>query len=488
MNSTVEKLEGNRVRITVTHTADEVRDLIAETYVRIAKKLRLPGFRPGKAPRPIIDTHVGRDAVLADALEELVERGYPRALEELKLRPIDRPDMGELDLVEEGKDYTFTTEVEIRPELDVSSIEDLKVSVPPQGTSEEEIDTQIGYLLDRFATLEPVEDRGVQLGDFALITFAGVVDGQTADDLSVDKYLYEFGRGIMPEGFEEGLIGAKAGETRTVEITVPDNAANPAYAGKQGVFNVEIHEIKEKVLPTVDDEFAKGVGFDSVTEMRDDMRRRIDGNKAAGRMRTIERAIRELIEGRLVGEVPPALVQDRKDSMLEEFQESIGKQGYSIDEYLEQTGMNEAELEIDMATEATSRIREEFALEALFRTAGLELTDQDYEDAVAGIASQEKVSPAEMRKRLIDGGAMALVREQMMRRAAMDYLVAHTEIVEEEPADRIAELAKAEAEKLAPAKPKKAKKAAEGDEAAAPKKKAAAKKPAADKADKAEKE
>ena len=449
MNSTVETLEGNRVKITVTHTADEVRDAISDAYTRIARKIKLPGFRPGKAPRPVIDTHVGHEAVLADALEELVEGSYPIALEELDLRPTERPDMGELDGIEEGEGHSYTAEVDVRPVLTITSVEDLVVSVPPTDTSDEEVDTQIDQLRERFATLEVVDDRGIELGDFALITFAGEVDGKTAEDLSVDKYLYEFGRGIMPEGFDDQLLGAKAGDERTVTITVPENAANPDYAGKQGVFKVEIHEVKAKVLPAVDDDFASGLGFETAVEMRADMRSRIENNKKAGRVRNIERAVRELVADRLVGEIPQSMIDGRKDSITEEFVESIGKQGYSVDDYLAQTGVSQQEFEFDMLNEATSRLREEFGLEALFRAAGLEFGEGELDHEIEVIATEEKTTPAEMRKRLIEAGVMPLIREQMMRRHAMRYLLDKAEVKEAEPEDVIARLAEAEAERLA---------------------------------------
>jgi trigger factor len=468
LNSTLEKLDGNRVRLTVSHTADEVGEAIANSYTAIARRIKLPGFRPGKAPRPIIDAQVGRDSVLADALENLIERSYPRALDEHDLRPIERPDTGELDLLTEGEDYTYTAEVDVRPELTLSSIEDLKVSVPPQGTSDAEIDQQLDYLRDRMATLEVVEGRGVAEGDFALLTFVGTVEGKTAEDLSVDKYLYEFGRGIMPEGFEEGMLGAMPGETRTVTLTVPDNAANPDYAGKEAVFEVTAHEIKAKTLPAVDEEFAASNGFDSVEEMREDMRRRLEGNKAAGRIRTIEREARAALADRLVGDVPQALIDDRKEELLEQFLESIGKQGYSREDYLEAAGMTEEELDLDMTNEAAANLRENFALEALFRQAGLGYTEEELEGEIAGIAAAEKVQPDAMRARLLDSGAMSLVRERLARRAALTYLIENTEVLEAEPADVIAKLAAEHAEQLAEAKKAEAK----------PKRKPAAKKSA----------
>jgi trigger factor len=435
LNSTVERLEGNRVRITIEHTADEVRDAIDEAYSRISRKLRLPGFRPGKAPRPIIDTHVGRESVLAEALEDLVERSYPRALDALDLRPMERPDTGDLDGLAEGEGHTFTAEVDVRPELMLSSIEGLKAVVPPSKTSDAEVDAQIDYLRERYATLAPVEDRGVADGDFALLSFTGTVDGKPADDLTVDKYLYEVGRGIMPHEFDEGLIGTVTGGTKHVEFAVPETAANTEYVGKPAAFDIEVHEIKAKALAVADDEFAGNVGgFETIAELRDDVRAKLDENKATAHDRLVERGARESLAERLEGEVPEALITGRAESMTEEFFESMQEQGMSTEDYLAATGLTQDEIQSDISREAGLRVRDELALEALYRQAGLALDEGEVDREVEKYAASEKVPVERMRERLMEAGVLALIRERLMQRHATRWLVDHVEVVEETPA------------------------------------------------------
>lgn len=431
MNSSVEKLEDNRVRLTVSLTVAEVDEAVADAYARTARKIKLPGFRPGKAPRPIIDTHVGRDSVLADALEAVIETSYPKALDEHRLRPISRPDTGELDLVEEGKEYTYTAEVNVRPELTLSSIEDLKAVVPPSQTGDDEIDAQIEYMRDRFATLEVVDDRGIADGDYSLLSFSGTVDGQPAEDLAVEKYLYEIGRGIMPPEFDAALIGAKAGTTVHVEFPVPDTAANAEYVGKTAAFDVEIHEVKAKFLPPVDDEFAGNVaGFETIGELREDIRGKLNENKAAAHTRLVEREALVDLSSRLVGEVPAELVSSRAASLAEDFFESLQERGLSMDDYTDATGVAEEQIQTDIAREADARVRDELALEALFRQAGLEFTEADLDSEIAKLAQGEKVSAAQMRERLIDSGVMALLRERLQQQAATRYLMDHVEVIE----------------------------------------------------------
>jgi len=238
LKTSVEKLQGIRVKLTVTLTAEEVDKAISQSYAKIAAKVRIPGFRPGKAPRPIIDTHVGRETVLAEALEDLVEESYPLALDAEKLRPIDRPDVGDLDGLEPGKEYTFVAEIDLRPELTLSSIKDLSITVPLSKATDREIDAQIDYLRDRFASLKPVDDRGVADGDFALISFTGTVDGEGYEGNTVDKYLYETGRGQMPKEFDAAMLGAKPGDQVRAEFPVPDTSDNPDFVGKTAAFEI----------------------------------------------------------------------------------------------------------------------------------------------------------------------------------------------------------------------------------------------------------
>ena len=439
MNTTVEKLEGNRVRLTVSHTAAEVNETIANAYTRVARQIKLPGFRPGKAPRPLIDTHVGRESVLAEALEDLVESSYPRALDEQRLRPMSSPDTGDLDLIEEGVDYTYTAEVDIRPDYTVTSIEDLKAEVPPANSTDAEIDAQIDYLRDRFATLEVVEDRGIADGDFALLSFTGTVDGKAAEDLTVDKYLYEIGRGIMPPEFEEGLIGAKAGDKRHVEFDVPETAANPEYVGKPAAFDIEVHEVKSKSLPALDDELASNIGgFETMVELREDIRTRLDENKATARGRLIERAARAALSERLEGEIPGELVASRTDAMTEEFFDSLKDQGMTMEDYLEATDLTVDQIQADIAREAALRVRDELALEALFREAGLEYTEEELEHEIEQIAAVDKVPVATMRERLVHSGVIGILRERLMHRHATRYLMEHVEVIEVDPAAPVA--------------------------------------------------
>jgi trigger factor len=431
LKTSVEKLQDTRIKLTVEMTAEEVDKAIDEAYVRVARGARIPGFRKGKAPRQVIDTYMGRDAVLADALEVMVEQAYPLALDAEDLIPVDRPDVGELDGLVPSEAYTFSAELDTRPQLKLSSIKDLSVTVAPSKSSDREIEAQLDYLRDRFATLEPVEDRGVADGDFVLLSFTGTVDGEPYEGNVVDKYLYEVGRGQMPKEFDAPIIGVKPGDEVRAEFPVPDTSDTPDFVGKTAGFDITVHEIKAKQLPEVDDELAGNVGgFDTA---QDDIRAKLDENKAAGHTRMVEREARVALVERLEGEVPQIMIAARTEDIVHDFFETIEQQGYSLEKYLESTGLTSDELRADLEREAASRVRDDLALDALVRDVGIGVTPEEVDAELELMASAQKTDIAAFRERLKAAGAMPVVRQGLLNRKAVRWLMDNVEVIEKDP-------------------------------------------------------
>lgn len=437
MNTTVERLGDHTVRMTVTVPPSDVDEAISQAYAKIASQIRIPGFRAGKAPRQMIDTHVGQEAVLAEAHDGLINKAYSEALDRESLRPIAQPDIDDSEMVQPNTQFEFTVEVEVRPEFGLASVENLSVTVPPKTTSEAEIDAQIEHTRERFASLEPVEDRGVQADDFVLISFVGTVDGEEYEGNVVDRYLYEMGRGLMPSEFDEGIIGLEAGATTSVSFSIPDTAENPDFAGKTAAFDVTVHEIKAKVLPEVDDDFAADVGgYDSVAEMRDSLRETMDKAKEVGHKQAVTRAVRAMLAERLQGEAPEAMVESTKGQMIRDFMQGLEQRGMSMPEYLQATGVDMDQIEADIGEQARKVVCEELALEALFRHLGWEVSDEEVDTAVAEIAETTGDDPAQLRKQFEDRGVIAVIHEQIIHRRALEWLTdpANVAVEEAEPA------------------------------------------------------
>lgn len=431
MQTSVERLDGDRAKITVTVPAEVVDAAIAKAYTDVAHKLRIPGFRPGKAPRPVIDTHVGRESVLAEAQDDVVSDSYGQAISLQDIRTIGQPDVGELDMIEEGKDYTYTAEVQLRPEMTLSKADDFTVTVPTRSATDREVDAQIEHTRERFATLESV-DQPVGENDFALISFTGTVDGEAYEGNVVDKYLYELGRGLMPGEFDAAIVGTAPGGSTVAEFEIPDTSSNDEFVGKQARFEIDVHEVKAKVLPELDDEFAASAGgFDSMEQYRTDVREKLDAAKESGYMMEVERAALTELASRLEGDVPEEMVRSRANTMMRDFLENLESRGIPIQQYVEITGVQPDQIQADIANQAQGRVREELALEALFRAQGLEVNDSDMDDAVREIAGDDEAAE-QLREELTTNGALPIVREQVMHRKALKWLIDSVVTVEEE--------------------------------------------------------
>lgn len=435
LETTVERIEQDKVRLTVTLSAAEVDDVISSVYAEAAQRVRIPGFRKGKAPRPVLDTHVGRDAILADAQEEIISQSYARALSDEDIRPIESPDTGEVDPVVPGQPYTFSAEIMTRPELGLTSADDFTVTVTPAKSSESEIDAQIAYTRDRFATLETV-DRAIEPDDFALISFVGTVGGEEYEGNSVDMYLYELNKGMMPGEFDTELVGHVAGDEVVAAFDIPDTSSNPDFVGKQARFVITVHEVKAKVLPELNDEFAQSVGgFETYEAYREDIRETLDKSKAAGHMRKVEDAVRLAIAERVDGDVPEEMVRSRANTMVEDLFENLEQRGMSVEQYMEITGVDAGQIRADIEVEAARRLRTDLGLEALFRAKGMDISEDDFDEAIREIAGGEAEAAERMLSKLRDAGAVPVVREQIMHRKALRWLMDNVEVIEADPAE-----------------------------------------------------
>lgn len=436
MKTSVEKLDGSTVKLTVTVPAADVDKAVDETYASIAKQVKIPGFRKGKAPRPVIDTHVGREYVLGEATEAVVNGTYPAAVDTEGLRPIDSPDIGDLDSVEPGEEFTYVAEIETRPELTLSTYDDISVELPPSKATDREIDAQIMYMAERFATLEPVAGRGVQVEDFVLLSFVGKVDGEEYDGNAVDKYLYEMSRGLMPIEFDRGLVGVEAGGEAHIEFPIPDTSSNPEFVGRTATFDVTVHEIKAKLFPELDDAFAENVGgFESIDALRADIREKMDGQKVVAQMQLKERESRSALATRLEGDIPDAMVHSRTNAMVRDFASGLEARGTTLEGYVAATGVSPTQIEADIREQAVESVREELALEALYRALKMEVTDADIDEELRLIAGETEEAPEDLRKRWEEAGVMAALIEQVQQRKAMQWLLDHVSVVEKDESD-----------------------------------------------------
>ena len=423
--SSVERT-ADKAKLNVVIEARKVDEVIAKEFRELSKQLRFPGFRPGKAPRSVVEGQVGMDYVLAQALEELVNQTYPLAVDREGLRTVGKVDFKEPPALVEREDYSYTVEVTLRPELTLSSA-DVSIEMDSKDATEEEIDDQIQGTQDRFATFPAIKDKKavIEPNSFVTFSFKSTIDGEDYEGSTVDKHLYQLGQDMMPEEFDRGLLGAKAGDKLKIEFVVEDTGQNSEFAGKTMSFKLKVDELNEKDMPEIDDDFAKQTGFDTIEDMRKEIKSYIESQKEQSWERVINDKLLEALVELLDGEPTQELIESRADSMLEEFSHMLEQQNMTLEAYLAASNIDPEQYRIDMETQAAISVSNDLALEALARDKGLipddEALDKEFEDAAA--ADKDSKTTA---KSLRDGwekrGMLTTLRDDLARRDALKWL------------------------------------------------------------------
>ena len=421
--SSVERSDG-RAKINVVVEAKRVDAAISKEFKTLARQMRFPGFRPGKASRSVIEGQVGLEYILAQALEEVVNETYPLAVDREELRTAGKVDFKDpADLVE-GADYSYTVEVDLRPELTLTSTE-VSITMVPKEATEAEIDAQIEGTLERFASYPAIEDKDATVGEDSFVTFSfeSTIDGDDYEGSSVSKHLYQLNQGMMPEKFDQALVGAKAGEKLEISFEVEDTGHNIEFAGKTMSFDLTIDEINEKVVPEVNDDFAKQTGFDTVEEMRTQIKSYIESQKAQSWDRVCDDRLLEALLKNLEGEPTQSLIESRADAMLEEFTRMLEQQDMTLDNYLEQANIDPEQYQADMEEQAAISVSNDLALEALARDKDLVPDDEALKEEFEKAAEKESKMTAEtLRESWIRRGMLTTLRDDLSRRNAMLWL------------------------------------------------------------------
>lgn len=435
MRTTVEALEGNKVKLSVNVDEEEFDRALDQAFKRIAREVRIPGFRPGKAPRRILEARVGTDVARQEALRESLPEFYAQAVTESAVDVIAPP---EIDITsgEEAGPVTFDAVVEVRPKVSVPGYDSLRVTVPSPDATDEEVDAQVERLRQQFGELETVE-RPAHDGDQVLIDISGSVDGEPAEGLTADDYLYPLGSGaILPE-VDDNLRGAKVGDILRFDAEAPDDDAEDGTSTIS--FRVLVKEVKEQVLPDLDDEWANEASeFETLDELRQDLRDRIESVKRAqARLALREGVVGELVK--LVDDEPPApLVQAELQHRARDLVQRLGAQGASVEQYLQATGRTGEELNAELTEAAASAVKADLALRAVIEAEGIDVDDEEVDAEIERIATRLGEKPDRFRKQLERADQVQAVRSDLRKGKALEWLVDHAEVVDEEgaPVDR----------------------------------------------------
>jgi trigger factor len=423
MQTTLESLVGNKVKLTVEVDEEDVKRAEEDTLRRLTRQAQLPGFRPGKVPRQVLVSRLGHKTIRAEVLNDVLPRYYEDAVTEQSLDVINQP---EIDITsgEESGPIVFAATVEVRPEVTIAGYNGLEITVPSPLASDADIDAQIDRMREQFATLNEV-DRPARDGDVVTLNIHGTRDGELAEGLTADDLVYQVGSGGIVEGIDEKLFNAKVGDE--FELDAQDAPGGPAH------LEVKVTLVREKLLPDADDAFATDASeFENLAQLREDLRDRLSSVKrmqASSAMQ--ERAIEALV-GLVDVEVPEILLNDEKQHLLQDLAFRLSQQQVSIQDYLNATGQDPDTFLSELDPQAITQVKADLALRALVREETLEADESDVDEEIVRLAAQSSQSPAEMRSFLEQNSRMPALRSQIERAKAMKWLIENVSMVNED--------------------------------------------------------
>lgn len=414
-----------KVKLTVQVEEVELEPAIAAAWKEIAKEVKIPGFRPGKAPRALMEKQIGSGYARAEALNRAIPEFYGEAIIENDVDVIAQP---ELDITdgEESGDVTFTAVVGVRPTINIAGYGSLRVEVPSPEVATEDIDAQIDRIRSQYGELEAVE-RAAASDDFVTIDISGTQDGEEVDGLTADDYLYRVGSGMIASELDENLLGASAGDV--VEFT----AEHPDPEQDDVDFRVVVKEVKERVLPDLDDEWANEASeFDTLEELRESLRTRLSTVKKAqaqmGLREKVGQALAELVED----EPPEALVNSEMQQRLNDLGMRLEAQGLTLDQWVAFSGKTPDEVIAELREAAELAVKVDLALRAVAVAEGLECDDDDLDEEIEALAERVNMKPAKVLQQLERADQIPAIRSDIKNRKAFDWLLERVEIVDED--------------------------------------------------------
>lgn len=468
-----EKVDTNIYQLEITVDADVFAKAVNDAYNKMKGRITLPGFRKGKAPKAMIEKYYGDEVFYEDAFEIVYPQAVQSALDEAKLTLVDTPT--DVDIKTIGKDGAdFTLKVTVKPEVEINDYKGLKATKPSLEVKEEEIDDQIRSMRERGARFVDASDREIKDGDIAVIDFDGYVDGKQFEGGKAENYELTIGSGSFIPGFEEQLIGHKNGDEFDVNVKFPDEYAE-ALAGKDAVFKIKVNGIKEKQLPDLDDDFAKDVSeFDTVDELRADLRKQIAESKLEQSEHSVEDQIFDQLTSLVKAEIPPVMIEHEIDDNINEFSYRLQSQGMDIKSYLRYTGMEMKDFRESVRDRAEKQVRLRLAIEKIAELENVEVLEEDIDKEYEKMAKEYGLEVDAVKKAVPADDLKATIKSDKAVKVIKDA----AEITEEKPGKKPAAKKTAEKKPAADKAPAKTKTADKKPAA----KKAPAKKPAAKKA------
>lgn len=423
MNVTVERVE-NEATLKITAPAAEVNAGYKKAVQKIADQANIPGFRKGKAPRAIIEMHYGKEAVKQEAFEIVANKAYSEALDQEKLIPVSDPKVEE-STFEEGKDMELTIKVTLKPEPELGEYKGLHVEKKEVEVTDEQVDAQIKDMMGRDAKMVVAEEGAViEKGDFAIIDFAGTVDGEPFSGGEGKGYPLEVGSNSFIPGFEDQLVGLSKGDSTDVEVTFPEDYFVKDLAGKEAIFKVNIQDVKRKELPELNDEYvASKTDFKTVEELRANYKERMQKAAEANAKAEYEHELIDLAVANAKFSVPEIMIEDKISQMVEEMKMSLESRKMSLDMYMQYTSLDMAKIRENQRPVAEENVKTDLVLDAIAKAEDIQVDMADVDAEIAAISAQHGASPEEVKKIIKGNGTMGLLLANILRRKAAHVVI-----------------------------------------------------------------
>ena len=423
MNVTAEKKD-QQVVVEVTVPAEDLAKAYDKAAKKVAQKVNIPGFRKGKAPLKVLERAVGKDYILQEAGEAIISETLPKALEEQNIDIVARPEIEDMKL-ELGQDVVYKAAVTPKPEVELGEYKGIQIEKFSTEVSDEDVQQQLVSMLDRQADMvEAEEGAAVENGNFITLDFKGTVDGVAFQGGESKDYPLEVGSNSFIPGFEEQLVGMKVGEEKDVNVTFPEEYHSEELKGKAAVFACKVNSIKKKVLPALDDEFAKKAStFQTLDELKADLRQKLE-KSAASRAESNKReaALAKVCENAKV-DIPAVMIENRVESMIQQMALNLESQGMKLEQYLQYAGMDITKLRENYKASAENNVKLDLVLEAVAKAEGVKVEAEDLDKEIEAMAVSYGATPAQVKKIIAEQGRLLDLTNTVLRRKTAQMLV-----------------------------------------------------------------
>jgi trigger factor len=427
VKTTLSERDGNTVKLDVEVSSQELQEAFDARLKKLAREVRIPGFRPGKAPMMMIRQRFGDEAIITEAVEDALGEWYASAAQEAEIDPVEQP---KIEVGEEtpvlGGSLTFTATVTVMPEVELGEYKGLEVPKATVEVADHEVDTQVERLRSESAELRPITDRPVRTRDFVTVDFSAKLDDKPVPGLEASDFVFEVGAGRLFPEIEVQTIGMNVDEERTFDLTIPEDVGGEEVGGKAVDFTVKVKEIKEKELPGLSDKWASEVSeFETLLELRQDIRQKLEASKNY----TAEQQYRSLAvqaaTDNAVLDLPEVVINEQAQEMIGDFVRSLQAQGGDIREYLAATGTTGQQMLEDFKPQAARNVKTGLVLDAVAKAEGIEANDEDVDAAIAEMAGAARTDAETLKAGLEKNDRIQSVKWQIIREKAADFVVAN---------------------------------------------------------------